>query len=163
MKGMIVYSWAWRKGEDSPCNVRLALAAKRIAEAQSEPVVIHAQRTTAKVLRELGVECYATDRQPGYEGSEEPNCQATKLFKEMGITEVIPVANPFVHLIKCISLVKAEGFKTPSFLSLCQMIGWIGFDRKSVQPQTRGPIRLFLYTVAQIVFGYRPPVEQSEP
>ena len=165
MKGMIVFAFAWRKGEDSPCNIRLALAAKRIAEGQDGKVVIHAQRSVAKILRDMGVECYATKRNDaiGYEGSEEPVRQAAELFRDTGITEVIPVANPVLHLIKCISLVMAEGFKTPSFLKLVRMIGWIGFDKKSVQPQTWSLFWLVYYTAKQILFGYRPPLEQSEP
>jgi hypothetical protein len=43
------------------------------------------------------------------------------------------------------------------------MIGWIGFDRVSVQPQTRSLLHLVYYTARQICTGYRPPEEQSEP
>ncbi len=164
-KGMIVYSFAWRKKGHSPCNVRLGRAAKRIIKKQGKDVeiVVFAQRTTAAVLKELGVECHVTMKKPGYEGSEEPTRQATELFRARGITEVIPVANPFLHLFKCIQLVQKEGFKTLSFWELAEMIGWIGFDKKSEQPGTRGPLMLVYYTAQQILFGYRPPVEQSEP
>lgn len=162
-KGMIVYSFAWRKRGNSPCNVRLARAAKRIIKSHDKEVVVFAQRTTAAVLREIGVECHVTKKKPGYEGSEEPTRQAVELFRAKGITEVIVVANPFLHLFKCIQLVQKEGFKTLSFWELAEMIGWIGFDRKSEQPGTRGPLRLVYYTAKQILTGYRPPVEQSEP
>jgi hypothetical protein len=160
---MIVYAFAWRRKGDSPCNKHLSQAAKRIVCAHDGPVVIHAQRTTAKLLREMGIECHQTEKRPGYEGSEEPTRQAAELFREKGITEVIVVANPFLHLVKCIQLVRKEGFKTPSFWELDDMIGWIGFDKHSEQPATRGPIRLIYYTLRQMLFGYRPPVEQSEP
>ena len=161
--GMIVYSFAWRRNGDSPCNIKLAKAAKRIACNHDGPVVIHAQRTVAKLLREMGVECHETEKRSGYEGSEEPTRQATALFRIKGITEVIPVANPFLHLLKCFQLVRKEGFKTPSYWDLDGMIGWIGFDKLSEQPSTRGPLMLVYYTVRQILFDYRPPVEQSEP
>jgi hypothetical protein len=162
MKGMIVYSFAWRRNENSPCNVRLALAAKRIMKAQAEPILIFAQRTTASVLKEFGVDCYVVKKQSGYEGSEESTRQAVELFRQKGVTEVIPVAQPVFQLTKCIQLVRKEGFKTLSFWKLARMIGWIGFDRLSVQPATRDPFQLVFYT-KQILFGYRPPQEQSEP
>lgn len=164
MKGMIVYSFAWRRKGHSPCNIRLAKAATRIAKAQSEPVLILAQRTTARILRELGIECHVVQKRPGvYEGSEEPTRQAVEIFREKGIKEVIPVAQPLLQLTKCIQLVRKEDFRTLSFWKLARMIGWIGFDWLSVQPATRDPFRLVFYTARQILFGYRPPPELSEP
>lgn len=161
--GMIVYAFAWRRNGDSPCNIKLARAAKRIAGRHDGPVVIHAQRTVARLLREMGVECEVTDKRPGYEGSEEPTDQAAESFQAKGITEVIPVANPFLHLWKCISLVRKKGFTTPPWWKLDFWIGWIGFDPLSEQPGTRGAIPLLYYTAKQVLTGYRPPVEQSEP
>jgi len=160
---MIVYSFAWRKKGDSPCNIRLALAAKKIAEAQSDTVVIVAQRTTAKILRSYGIACQSVTRQPGYEGSEEPTRQAANIFRQAGITKVIPIAQPCLQLTKCIGLIRKQGFATPSFWRLVRIIGWIGFDRQSVQPATRDPFRLVWYAGRQILCGCRPPVEQSEP
>lgn len=159
---MIVYSFSFRKNGVSPCNTRLALSAKRISESLEEPVVIFAQRTTASLLRKIGVPCYEVHKRVGYEGSEEVTEQAAKVFKKLGITEVIPVAQPFYQLIKCISLVRKYGFKTFSFFKLARLIGWIGFDRDSVQPWCRDPFRLTFYTIRQIFFGYHPPAELSE-
>lgn len=164
MKGMIVYSFGWRQdGGHCPCNIRLAKAVKRIIDTQKEPILVFAQRTTASVLKEIGVECYIVQKREGYEGSEEPTWQATEIFKKDGIREVIPVAQPFIHLIKCIFLVRKQGFKTMSFWKLARMIGWVGFDRFSVQPATRDPFRLIFCTARQMLCGYRPPPEQSEP
>lgn len=163
MRGMIVYSFAWRHYGHSPCNIRLAMAAQQIIKAEKDLVIVFAQRTTAQILQALGVKCHTVKKQPGYEGSEEPTRQATELFRQNGITEVIPVAQPFLLLTKCIWLVRKEGFQTPSFWKLARMIGWVGFDWHSVQPATRGPLRLVFYTILQILFGYRPPAEQSEP
>ncbi|HEY4520571.1 MAG TPA: hypothetical protein VJJ72_02100 [Candidatus Paceibacterota bacterium] len=160
---MIVYSFAWRRNGHSPCNVRLALAAKRILESSAEPILIMAQRSIADVLREMGVECHVVKKRPGYEGSEEVTRQATPLFRESKITKVIPVAQPFLQLTKCITLIRGEGFRTESFWSLAKMVGWIGFDHLSVQPATRGPLVCLAYTVWQILTEYRPPEEQSEP
>ncbi len=164
MKGIVVYGFAWRKNGDSPCNIVLAHAAKCIADAEGGQVLILAQRTTASILKSLGVDCYVVGKGTGYEGSEQVTRQAVNLFSaDESITEVIPVAQPVMQLVKCIALLRKEGFKTPSFLRLVKMIGWVGFDSQSVQPATRGPLRLAFYTLRQILFGYRPPVEQSEP
>lgn len=163
MKGMIVYSFAWRTEGHSPCNIRLAEAAKRIDAMDTEPIMIFAQRTTARALKELGISCHIVQKVPGYEGSEEVTRQAAELFRKHGIVEVIPVAQPVLQLTKCILLIRKEGFITQPFQHLAGQIGWIGFDACSVQPATRDPIRLVLYTVCQTLFGYRPPIEKSEP
>ncbi len=163
MKGMIVYSFGWRRKGHSPCNIRLAMAAKGIVEAQTEPVLVIAQRSTASILKELGIKCCSVQKHSGYEGSEEVTRQATELFRELNITEVIPLAQPIFQLHKCLLLTRREGFKTASFWQLAKMIGWIGFDKLSVQPATQDFFRLVFYTIRQILFGYRPSPELSEP
>lgn len=126
-------------------------------------MVIYAQRTVAAVLAEKGIRCNIIPKTPGYEGSEQPTHFAAEGFRQKGITVVIPVAQPILQLTKVMGLVRKEGFKTPSFLQLCSMIGWIGLDRLSEQPWTRDPFRLVFYTLAQMFLGYRPPAKYSEP
>lgn len=162
MKGMIVFSFAWRREGQSPCNIRLAQAAKRIIDMDGKPVVVVAQRTTALVLQRLGVPVATVEMRLGYEGSEEVIRQASVAFRRQGVREVIPIAQPFLQLTKCVQLVRKAGFRTPSFWKLCRMIGWIGFDPQSAQPWTRGPVRLVFYTMRQMLLGYRPPPELSE-
>jgi len=172
LKGMIVFSFGWRRNDYSHCNIRLARSAFRIvAETETdEPLVVLFQRTVAEATEVLGIlplpdpilNFYVADKRPGYEGSEEVVRQAAEIFRKHGITEVLPIAQPVLQLTKCVQLVRKAGFRTPSFWKLCRMIGWIGFDRKSVQPWTRGPVRLVLYTMRQMFFGYRPPPELSE-
>lgn len=166
MKGMIVFSFALREREPNPCNIRLARAAERIIfkeEFKEEDIVVVAQRTVSLALHERLVSIdHVVQKKPGYGGSEEVVRQAAEVFRRYGITEVIPVAQPFLLLTKCVQLVRKAGFRVPSFPKLCRMIGWIGFDWYSRQPWTRDPIRLVYYTMRQIVFGYRPPPELSE-
>lgn len=168
MKGMIVFSFAFRKEGHSSCNVRLAQAAKRIVEKiaaeEDEFVVVVAQRTTAAILKELGVPvAHVIKKMPGYEGSEEVLRQAEEIFRmNPEITEVIPVAQPFLQLTKCVQLVKNAGYVCWSFLRLVWEIGWIGFDWHSVQPWTRDLFRLVFYTFRQMFLGYKPPPELSE-
>lgn len=163
MKGMIVFSFALRDKEPNPCNVRLAKAAKRILDKSGEPVMIVARRATALALQKIGVPAvHVIQKRPGYEGSEGMVQQAALVFWIKGVKEVIPVAQPFLQLTKCIQLVRRGGFKTPSFWELCRLIGWIGFDPESKQPWTRGPARLAFYAIRQIFLGYKPPPELSE-
>ncbi|MBI2003448.1 MAG: hypothetical protein HYS78_00485 [Parcubacteria group bacterium] len=160
---MIVFSFGWRRKGHSSCNIRLAKAAKRIIDVADDTVIVVAQRTTTVVLREFGISVeHTVERCPGYEGSEEVVRQAAAVFRRYRITEGIPVAQPFLQLTKCVQLVRKAGFMTPSFWKLCRMIGWIGFDRQSAQPWTRGPVRLVLYTFRQMFLGYRPPRYLSE-
>ena len=85
-----------------------------------------------------------------YLDSEEVMTQAAKELREHEITEVIPVANPFLHLAKCRTLVRKEGF-TP----LKRKIGRIDFYRESLQWWTRSPFQLLLYAVFQKFTGRR--------
>ena len=164
MKGMIVYSFGWRRKDYGPCNVLLAMAAKRIIQDEKEQVLVFAQRSIAVILKEFGVKCDVSQKQAGgYEGSEEPTRQACEIFQKRNIKEVIPVAQPFLHLTKCIRLIRKQGLTTISYYKLARKIGWIGFDSLSVQPATRSPFKLLFYAVRQIFFGYRLPFEQSEP
>jgi len=84
-----------------------------------------------------------------YLDSEEITSQATPLFLRHGITKVIPVANPFLHLFKCKKLIRRAGF-----VSLSRRVGWVGFYKNSLQWYTRGPIRLLAYAALQFLFGY---------
>lgn len=108
------------------------------------------------------MEIHVVKKCSGYEGSEDVAEQAAEIFRAKGITEVIPVAQPVLQLVKCVQLFRKAGFKTPSFWKLCWMIGWIGFDRLSEQPWTRDPFRLVFYTARQVLFGYKPPAHLSE-
>lgn len=160
---MIVYAFAWRREGYSPCNIRLAQAAKRIIAAEKNQVLVFAEGSIALILKELRVESLAFKQQGHYGGSEAVTQQAAEIFRDKNIRKVIPVANPILHLTKCMLLVHKEGYNTPSFLELTRHIGWIGFDPESEQPWTRDPFRLIFYTARQIFLGYKPPPEMSEP
>lgn len=134
-----------------------------MAREQRAKVVIFAQRTIATLLAEWGIACHTMVKGEGYEGSEQVTEQAATLFRRYGILEVIPVAQPILQLRKCIWLVQRAGFQTWSHERLASEIGPIGFDPLSVQPATRSRAHLLFYAGRQVLFGYRPPVEQSEP
>lgn len=160
---MIVYAYALRRVEPNPCNVRLAKAAKRIIAAGGEPFIVVAQRSVGLALAQLGIDAILMPKGVGYEGSEQVTDFADQVFREHGIKEVVPVAQTFLQINKCIALVKKAGFKTWPTFKLMRAIGWIGFDPESIQPGTRGLIRQVVYTFRQILLGYRYPPELSEP
>ena len=151
MKGLVAFSFASGAIEPSLCNRRLARAVERILDKEKEEVVVIAQWEIASSTW-ASLACVVKEhRQKGaYLDSDEVMAQAARVFNERGITKVIPVANPFLHLAKCRTLVRDAGF-TP----IKQKIGWIGFYRESLQWWTRGPFRLLLYAVLIKLTGRR--------
>jgi len=86
-----------------------------------------------------------------YLDSEEIAAQAIEYMESIaGKKEwlVLVVAHPFLHRFKCMRLF-------PGFQVKAIKTGWVPFDKKSIQPWTRGPIRFILYALRQILFGYK--------
>ncbi len=150
MKGMVAYSFALGPKEPNICNQRLARAAERIIQQEEEPILLVSQweisrAFSPKIRPALIVEKH---RESAYLDSKEVTSQAAEIFRRYNITEVIPVAQSFFHIYKCIKLIRQEGFRP-----VRRRIGWIGFYRQSFQWYTRGPIRLFIYAVLQKLTG----------
>lgn len=146
MIGIVAFSFALGKNEPNPCNIRLASAVELIVRESKEPVILVAQWEIARAIKSVPVD-YVVEKhrtEGAYLDSEEVMAQAAEFFRKHGVKEVIPVANPFLHLAKCRSLVYKEGF-----VSINRRIGWVGFYRKSLQWWTRGPIRLIVYAILQ--------------
>lgn len=154
-KGIIAFSFALRASEDepNPCNIRLAEAVKKIAQAEKSPVVIVTQWEIARKLRADGVPvAHSVELRPDgtYLDSDIVWAEAEQVFGQHGVKEVIPVAQPFMQLTKIRMMLNKSGYKI-----LKRKVGWIGFDKQSSQPWTRGPIRLFIYSVKQLLLGLR--------
>jgi hypothetical protein len=75
---------------------------------------------------------------------------ARRVFEQHGISEVIPVAQPFLQMTKVRQLIKSDGF-----VVLDRPVGTVGFDRQSTQWWTRGPLRLLWYAILQQFTGRR--------
>jgi hypothetical protein len=158
-RGMVVASFALRAPdqEPNPCNIRIAEAARRIVNEEYGNVVIVSQWEVTKRLSRYwnsliarNVELKSDD---SYLGAEDVWEAAKKEFRERDITEVIIVSQLLVRL-KLNGLAKKDGFKV-----INRGVGWIGFDRspENTQPWTKGPIRLLVYAVRQVLFGARGP------
>lgn len=159
MKGMIIYSFALSEKEPNPCNQKLAEEAKRIAEKEKRnsngnEIKVAAQWETALGLKNLRIEpdkIICVHRKKGaYLDSEEVTAQAVEYFKKQKITEIIPIAQPFLQITKCRWLIKKAGF-----VPLKRKINWIGFYKNSLQWYTKGPIRSLIYALMQLFSVYK--------
>lgn len=150
IKGLVVFSFALCKKEPSKCNIRLAKTVERIIAEENYPLIIVSQWEVARQLTTDGV-CvdHIVELRPdkSFLGSEQVWQEAMELFRNKQITEVIPVAHTFLHMVKIKYLIRTSGFKV-----INRKIDWIGFDKNSTQWWTRGPISLLLYSIFQI-FG----------
>lgn len=153
MRGMVVFSFALRSEpeEPSPCNKRLARAAEHINDIMTvrgdRPLIV-AQWETARQLEMDGYGVAHIVRllpDGRFLGSEEVWEEAREVFKAAGITTVVLVAHPFLHLRKVRWLAEADGFTVET-----HPVRGIGFDRKSMQWWTRGPLRLTWYAARQL-------------
>ena len=152
--GVIALSFALRAGrEPNPCNVKLARETERVTaqlRAEGHDVVVVSQWEIALALNWVPMFVVRNHRNLGsYLDSDEVILQSKEMFEHWGgVDEVVIVANPFIHLQGARSKARSFGLKVRKVL-----IRWIGFDKKSDQWQTRGPVRAFVYTVGRVLFG----------
>jgi len=160
--GVVALSFAKRseKDEPGPVNIKLAKAVAAIIDELhqgGEVVIPVTQWEIAKYLEEhdetAGFIVTQKDAsiKPGgkkYLDSGDVLGVAYPLFRHYEVTDVIVVANPFIHLQMVRSRVRSAGFKIMS-----TKVPWVGFDPSSQNLQwwTKGPIRLLAYTALQVV------------
>jgi hypothetical protein len=155
MQGIVVFSFALRQEdqEPNPCNIRLARVVEHISSNANDGVAIVSQWEVSRQLRTDGYElCHSVElRDDGtYLDSEAVWNDAKAVFTKLGITEVIPVAQPFLQLRKVKQMIAAD-----SFTVVDMSIGHIGFDKLSTQPWTRSRMRLLIYAIKQVLTGAR--------
>jgi hypothetical protein len=163
--GLVAFSFGQREDEkNDPClsNIDLAEAVGKIVSCEAEKIVVVAQWEIAKVLLQSAsvneqMEWLEPDfivhhhRVEGeYLDSDEVMAQAALYLHKRGVTAVIPVAHPFLHLTKCKQLVREAGFALAE-----RKIGRVRFDKLSVQPWTRGRAPLLVYALKQKFTGHR--------
>lgn len=152
--GIVAFSFGLRATDEepNPCNRRLAEETFRIARSLPFPVLIVSQWEITRALNDLGLPpSQSVESTPGkYLDSEAVMEGAAIFFRENGVTHVIPIAHPFLHMYKCRRLVTEHGFTL-----IKRDVRKIGFDRKSLQPYTRGPLRLLWYAIKQKLLGHR--------
>jgi len=135
--------------EPSLCNRALAAEVLRLKTSYPDATVI-AQWEVARGLDQLGEPSdFSIDptTDGSYLSSEKVWQAAVQRLDGTGTTQIIVVAQPFLHLAACRHLVRRSGFAVRK-----ERVRNIGFDNSpaNTQWQTRGPARLLLYTILQL-------------
>jgi hypothetical protein len=119
---------------------------------ETRDLAIVAQWEIAQILHRAYEDCLSV--KPPSDGTyldTEAVWGAAKVaFEPFGITEVIPVAQPFLHLRKIKKLMERDGYTVVD-----RHVGHIGFDRKSSQWWTRGYLQLIIYAILQTLTGLK--------
>ncbi len=146
--GILAASFSLREEEPNPCNVKLADEAVRIYRElikEGHQPVLAAQWEIGKALRKKG---YIRETADGlvmeinhypyqeigqyddgrYLGTKELLDEAMLLFNDMGVTQFVAVANPYIHQPYTYWLAYRKGLKLA-----WRDVRWIGFDKQSTQ------------------------------
>ena len=161
--GVITLSYAKRAEhqEPNPVNQRLAMVTQivteRIVNEAQQPFVIVSQWEVARQLTKDGVPVVRVVTQDDatrkekhiYLDSEDVIRVASELFATLGITDVVIVAKPVLHLYFCRQLAQKYGL---NLLTEYQIPG-VGYDNdpRNLQWWCKGPIREAAYTGLQVL------------
>lgn len=148
------------KKRANPCNRNIAVMLSCLASRKDIHFSIVAQWEIMlnnflepKIEPILVVEKHREEGE--YLNSEEIIAQAIPVFRALGITKIISIAQ-WLQNFKCRALLKRAGFE---IIPLRKFLSWktrkIGFCKNSLQWWTHGPIQLMVYTALQILFGRR--------
>ncbi len=154
--GIIVFAYGLTENEPNRVNRQLAEQAMKIRDSimqlQGRNVLVAAQWENSLAMDrvDLTVGPYL-DR---YLGSNDDVREAReKLFLPNGVSEVIPVAQPFLHLAATRAHVKRAGFEPVN-----RGIKPVGHVPESLQWWTRSAHRLGVYAAMQRTTGYSGPL-----
>jgi hypothetical protein len=146
--GLAVFSFALRNEslEPNPCNIRLGNEVAKILRVERD-VLVASQWEVARWLEAIGItpDVVSELRPEGeYLDSQGVWDDAKKAFEAKGITEVIPVAQPFLQLGSVKKMIRSDGFSI-----IKHKVGKIGFDNdeENTQPWTRSSTALLSYAV----------------
>lgn len=156
--GIVALSFAKRAEEPNPVNKRLAQITDNVddeLQQGGEQTLVAAQWEIARglptppyvVVTQADATNLDRNGKP-YLDSQDVLNKAFEAFRAAGITDVIVVANPFLHLQAVRALVKKAGFNVMSY-----KVPWVGFDnnRLNLQWWCKGAIRLVVYTGIQVI------------
>lgn len=156
MIGLVVFSFGLRSPDDepNPCNKRLGLSVQTILANEEAEVIIVSQWEVAKQLDKLGIESRQVvnlKMDGSYLATRDVWAEASAVFKELDITKVVVVANPFFQLAYAKRMVRGDGFTV-----IKKHVGHSGFDNslQNTQPWTRNRVA-FIAQIIKIVFWRR--------
>jgi|GEM_PF-1179678 len=157
--GIVALSFAKRAVEPNPVNIRIAQAADVVdddIQQMGEPTIVVAQWEVARALPSNSVNLIVTQQDATnmdrngkpYLDSQDVLNKAFPLFRAYGVTDVVVVANPFLHLQAAEALVRKAGFTV-----IKHRMPFVGFDKspKNLQWWCRGPLRFMLYLAIQVI------------
>lgn len=148
---IVAFSYALRKDEPNPCNVRIAKIVERIYhELRDEgfTVYIIAQWEVALQLKADGIHVdHVVQARSTYLSSDDVFEEALEyVLDPENIDEVVPVAHRWLQIVKVKQLIKSAGKQV---VKRYKGKGKIGFDNSdlNLQPWTKGPIRALIYAI----------------
>ena len=160
--GVVALSFAKRSEpeEPGPVNALLGRATSAVTDdlnAGGEDTITVIQWEIARQLDKDGEPCNlvvqpeAASVKPGgrtYLDSADVLEVAFEVFRRYGVTDVVVVANKFIHLQAARRSVRSAGFRV-----MKSKLPWVGFDpsSKNLQWWTKGPIRFVVYLAIQVV------------
>ena len=160
--GVVALSFAKRSEleEPGPVNKLLGRATSAVTDelnAGGEDTISVIQWEIAKQLDKDGEEYNLIVRpedasvKPGgrtYLDSADVLGIAFEVFRHYGVTDVVVVANKFIHLQAARRSVRSAGFRV-----MKSKLPWVGFDpsSKNLQWWTKGPVRFVAYLAIQVV------------
>jgi hypothetical protein len=148
--GLVAFSFGGRRqgSGPSPINLQLAKIANSLRSSSWPSVAAVAAQTEVAAhleLQETDKTLVIAESTAGrYLDSAEVWGQAAEYFRQAGITHVIAVAHPFLHVQYVRRLMRRDGFQV-----VPMRIPRLGFDRsgENIHWWTRGHLRLVTYTV----------------
>ena len=149
--GIVAFSFGSRGPdlEPGPCNERLGRAVADIVADRSSSFFIIAQWEVARALKSLGIDCETVGPDTeSYLDTETVWAHAQKALLEAKINIIIPVAQPFLHLLAVRHLIARD--RLLSVQRRC--IPSIGWDKSSLNRQwwTKGPLRYLCYSTLRL-------------
>lgn len=153
--GIVAFSFALRDAPLEPNPANVALASETVAAGERQPcrTFVVAQWEVARALERSGHPADHVVRPNGdgrYLDSTAVWREAAAILAKQGISAALPVAKPGLHLLRVRSLIRDSGFRL-----LRTPIGKVPYDRSPLNHQwwTKGPLRLFAYSVGQALKG----------
>ncbi|MDB5180550.1 MAG: hypothetical protein JWO54_308 [Candidatus Saccharibacteria bacterium] len=156
--GIVALSYAKRAEEPNPVNVKLAQITDELddfVQQTGESTVLVSQWEIARALPTQSSLIVTQDAATNldrngklYLDSKDVLNKAFYVFRAYGITDVIVVANPFLHLQAAKSIVRKAGFDVMSY-----KVPSVGFDNSPLNLQwwCKGPIRFVIYLGIQVL------------
>jgi hypothetical protein len=151
MLGLIAFSYGLEAHEPSICNRKIAELVARIIQNEHNMLQVVAQWEIALALEEMGYDnCHVVWPKPNsYLSSANIIDAASPIFRKAGVTQVTPVAQPFLHYPAVARQIKNAGFEIYD-----RGMPKIGHNPNSIQPWTRSGLALTRYALRQKLTGH---------